>query len=131
MARIADVGKLKYELSKKEKEARKGSRAGTIKEVKLSSKIARHDFDVRVEKTKELLGKGYKVKVNLLFRGREMAHTNLGRKVMDRLIELVAEAGKAEALPKLEGRNLNALLVPGRQAVPADRQTSKDAKNQN
>lgn len=112
VARIADYGKLRYEMTKKEKEARKGSRAGSIKEIKLSSKIAQHDFDVRVEKSKELLGKGHKVKVNILFRGREMAHTNLGRMVMDRFIAAVAEAAKPDAPPKLEGRNLNLILSP-------------------
>lgn len=112
VARIADYGKLRYEMTKKEKEARKGSRSGSIKEIKLSSKIALHDFDVRVEKSKELLGKGHKVKVNILFRGREMAHTNLGRMVMDRFITAVAEVAKPDAPPKLEGRNLNLILSP-------------------
>lgn len=112
VARIADYGKLKYELAKKEKEARKSSKSGTIKEVKLSLKIAQHDFDVRVGKTVELLNKGHKVKINIMFRGRERAHVNLGRKVMDRLIEAVAEFGKIEAPPKLEGKNLSALLGP-------------------
>jgi translation initiation factor IF-3 len=112
VARIADYGKLKYELSKKEKEAHKGSRAATLKEIKLSSKIAQHDFEVRVEKTKELLAKGHKVKVNIMFRGREMTHTELGRRVMDRMVESITEVGKAEAPPKLEGRNLNLILVP-------------------
>jgi translation initiation factor IF-3 len=112
VARIADYGKLRYELTKKEKEARKASKAGTVKEVKLSSKIARHDFEVRVEKAKELLLKGHKVKASIMFRGREMAHTNLGRKVMDNFIELVQEAGKIEAPPKMEGRNLILLIAP-------------------
>jgi translation initiation factor IF-3 len=114
VARIADYGKLKYELSKKEKEARKASKTGTVKEVKLSLKIAQHDFDVRVEKTKELLGRGHKVKINIMFRGRERAHVDLGRKVMDRLVETVAELGKAEAPPKLEGKNLSVLLAPSK-----------------
>jgi translation initiation factor IF-3 len=112
VARIADYGKLKYELAKKEKEAHKSSKAGTLKEIKLSSKIAQHDFDVRVEKTKELLTKGYKVKVNIMFRGREMAHTDLGKRVMQRMMEAVMDFGKSEAPPKLEGRNLNLILVP-------------------
>lgn len=114
VARIADYGKLKYELSKKEKEARKASKSGTVKEVKLSPKIAQHDFDVRVEKTKELLGKGHKVKVNVFFRGREMAHVQLGRNVLNRLVEAAAEAGKPEAPAKLEGKNLHVLLAPKR-----------------
>ena len=110
VARIADYGKLKYELSKKEKEAHKASKSQTLKEIKLSIKIAQHDFDVRVAKTKELLGKGHKVKVNILFRGREMAHKDLGMKVMERLIEAIADTGKPEMSPKFEGRNLNLIL---------------------
>lgn len=112
VARIADYGKLKYELSKKEKEAHKASKSQTLKEIKLSVKIAQHDFDVRVAKTKELLGKGHKVKVNILFRGREMAHRDLGMKVMERLTESIADVGKPEMAAKFEGRNLNMILAP-------------------
>jgi translation initiation factor IF-3 len=112
VARIADYGKLKYELAKKEKESRKSSKSGTVKEVKLSPKIAQHDFDVRVEKAKELLAKGHKVKINIFFRGREMAHVDYGRKVLDRMIEALAEVGKTEAPPKMEGKNLNLLIGP-------------------
>jgi translation initiation factor IF-3 len=112
VARIADYGKLKYELSKKEKEARKSSKAGTIKEVKLSPKIALHDFTVRVDKTRELIDKGHKVKVVIMFRGREMAHVDLGRKVMDRVIDAVKEIAKADAPSKMEGKNLHIMLSP-------------------
>ena len=112
VARIADYGKMKYELSKKDKETRKSSKAGTVKEVKLSPKIAQHDFDVRVEKSKELLAKGHKVKISIFFRGREMAHVDLGRRVMDRMVVALAEDGKPEANPKLEGKNLSMLMSP-------------------
>lgn len=112
VARIADYGKLRYELQKKEKEGRKTSKGGITKEIKLSPKIAQHDFDVRVEKTKELLVKGFKVKINIMFRGREMAHVDLGRNVLNRLIEAVGDFAKAEAPPKMEGRNLNLMLMP-------------------
>lgn len=114
VARIADYGKLKYELAKKSKEARKASKVGSLKEVKLSSKIAQHDFEVRVAKVKELLNKGYRVKINIFFRGREMAHPELGRKVIDQMIEAVAGVGKPETAPKLEGRNLNLILIPSK-----------------
>lgn len=112
VAKIGDIGKLKYELSKKDKEARKSSKSGVIKEVKLSPKIAQHDFDVRVNKTKEFLAKGFKVKINIFFRGREMAHKELGHRVLDRLVEAIAETGKSEAPPKMEGKNLNLMLAP-------------------
>lgn len=112
VARLIDYGKLKYELAKKEKEARKSSKAGTVKEVKLSPKIAKHDFEVRVEKAKELLSKGHKVKITIMFRGREMAHVDLGRKVMDRVIEALGETCKVEAPSKMEGKNLFLFLAP-------------------
>ena len=112
VARIADYGKLRYELQKKEKEGRKSSKGGITKEIKLSQKIAQHDFDVRAEKTKELLAKGFKVKINIMFRGREMAHKDLGHKLLARFLESLGEAAKIEAPPKMEGRNLNMLLGP-------------------
>lgn len=113
VAKISDYGKFKFELAKKEKEARKASKTSTVKEVKLSPKIAQHDFDVRVDKIRELLAKGHKVKINIFFRGREMAHVDLGRKVMDRALEALVDIAKSEAPPRLEGKNLN-LLVSGK-----------------
>lgn len=112
VARLIDYGKLKYELAKKEKEARKSSKAGTVKEVKLSPKIAQHDFEVRVEKAKELLSRGHKVKITIMFRGREMAHVDLGRKVLDRVMVALGEVSKAEAPSKMEGKNLFLFLSP-------------------
>ncbi|MFH1347397.1 MAG: translation initiation factor IF-3, partial [Candidatus Margulisiibacteriota bacterium] len=78
VARITDVGKLKYEDSKKEKEARKSQKGGGLKEVKISPTIAQHDFEVRLKKTREFLEKRNKVKVSMFFRGRWMAHVDLG-----------------------------------------------------
>ena len=103
---------MRYELQKKEKEGRKSSKGGITKEIKLSQKIAQHDFDVRAEKTKELLAKGFKVKINIMFRGREMAHKDLGHKLLARFLETLGDAAKIEAPPKMEGRNLNMLLGP-------------------
>lgn len=112
VARIADAGKIKYELAKKDKEARKSQRSGGLKEVKLSAKIARHDFDVRVAKTKELLEKGHKVKISLFFKGRENQHVELGRAVVVRMIESVGDLGKAEDPPKKIGKNMFVIIAP-------------------
>lgn len=112
VARIADYGKLKYELNKKEKEARKAQRGGGLKEVKLSPKIAQHDFEVRVKKTREFLEKRHKVKVSMFFRGREMAHVDLGMKVIDRMVEAVADLGKPEGAPKRFGKNFIVIIAP-------------------
>jgi translation initiation factor IF-3 len=112
VCRIADVGKLKYELNKREKEARKAQKGGGLKEVKLSPKIAQHDFEVRVKKTREFLEKKHKVKVSMFFRGRWMAHVDLGMKVMERMCEEVADLGKPESPPKRFGKNFIVIIAP-------------------
>lgn len=112
VCRIADYGKLKYELNKKEKEARKAQRGGGLKEVKISPKIAQHDYEVRLKKAREFLEKRNKVKVSMFFRGRWMAHVDLGMKVMDRLIEDIADLGKPEGRPKRFGKNFIVIVAP-------------------
>lgn len=112
VCRIADYGKLKYEVNKREKEARKGQRSGAVKEIKISPKIAEHDFKVRVAKVRECLEKKHKVKVSMFFRGRENIHVNIGRNVMGKMIEAAADLGKPEEMPKKIGKNLFVLLVP-------------------
>jgi len=112
VCRIAEYGKLKYELSKKEKEARKSQKGGGLKEVKLSTKIAQHDFDVRVRRTREFLEARDKVKVSMFFRGREMSHVDLGMKVMGRMIEAVADLGRPESEPKRFGKNFILIIAP-------------------
>lgn len=112
VCRIADHGKLKYEQSKKEKEARKSQRGGGLKEVKLSPKIAQHDFEVRLRKAREFLEEKNQVKLSMFFRGREMAHVDLGMKVMERMIEALGDLGKAEAKPKRFGKNFVVIVSP-------------------
>lgn len=112
VCRIADIGKLKYEQQKKEKESRKSQKGGSLKEVKLSPKIAQHDFDVRERRAREFLEKKHKVKVSMFFRGRENAHVDIGRRVMDRMIEKLIEVGRPEAEPKKFGKTLIVILSP-------------------
>lgn len=112
VAKIADLGKLKYEAAKKDKEARKASRGGTLKEVKISPKIAEHDFNVRLTKARELLTKRHKVKVSMFFRGRENIHVGIGKKVMERFIEKVSDLGKVDSPPRKIGKNMHAILSP-------------------
>jgi len=112
VCRIADLGKLKYEERKREKEARKGQKAGVVKEVKISPKIAQHDLDVRIAKARECLEKKYKVKVSMFFRGRENMHVDLGMKVMVKLIEAVNDLGQPESRPRKIGKNMFTLIVP-------------------
>ncbi|OGC03109.1 translation initiation factor IF-3 [candidate division WOR-1 bacterium RIFCSPLOWO2_02_FULL_46_20] len=112
VCRIADIGKLKYEESKKEKVARKGQKGGDIKELKLSPKIAQHDFEVRVKKAREFLEKRDKVKISMFFRGRWMAHVDLGMQTINKMIEAVAELGKPEGAPKRFGKNFIVIIAP-------------------
>lgn len=112
VAKLGDYGKFKYEIIKHEKEAKKSQRASVLKEVKLTPKIGEHDLNVRIEKAKESLLKKNKVKVNVFFRGREITHKEFGVRVMNRLVDAVADIGKPEAPAKFEGRNMVLVLVP-------------------
>ncbi len=119
VCRIGDYGKFKYELIKKEKEAKKAHRGGVIKELKITPKIDEHDFQVRVNRSKEFLEKGYKVKVTLTFRGREVVHKEIGERLISRLSQAISEKGIPEGPPKLEGKNLILIFAPSR--LSADR----------
>lgn len=112
VAKISDFGKFKYQQTKHDKEVRKSQHATVVKEVKLSVKIGLHDLMVRVERTKEFLQKKNKVKINLYFRGREVTHKEIGARVIQRLVEAVAEWGAPEGTTKMEGRSMVLLLVP-------------------
>ena len=112
VCKITDFGKMKYEQMKQEKEARKKQKATTLKELKLSSKIGEHDYQVVLNKSVDFLKKGHKVKISLRFKGREVTHPQLGLNVLQRLIADVAECGAPETRPKLEGKLYFMLLVP-------------------
>ena len=107
-----DYGKFKYEQTQKAKKARKHAATTVIKEIKLRPKIDSHDFEVKKKHVVRFLESGAKVKVTIMFRGREMAHTDLGRKLLDRLAKEVSNLGKIEANPKLDGRNMVMVLAP-------------------
>jgi len=112
VCRIMDYGKYKYELSKKAKQARKRQHQVVVKEIKLRPKIETHDYDFKKKHIIEFLEHGDKVKVTLMFRGREMAHTDLGRKLLVQLASELVALAKVEAAPKQEGRNMTMLLTP-------------------
>ncbi|MFH0886957.1 MAG: translation initiation factor IF-3 [bacterium] len=115
VCKIADFGKLKYELTKKEKSGKKKDRSGQLKELKMRPKISEHDYQVRLNKAIELLAKGYKIKVTMTFRGREMTHQNIGRDILTRYSNEIKDSGIVETLPKMEGRNLYLILAPNKQ----------------
>jgi len=112
VCRIADMGKMRYEQSKKEKQSRKGQKAGQLKEIMLSAKIGEHDFNVKAERAKEFLEKGFKVKVSLRFRGREVTHQEIGRNLMEKMADKLAVAGKVESLASADARNMILVMSP-------------------
>ncbi len=112
VCRVMDYGKFHFEQAKKEKEARKNQKVVDIKEVRLSAKIDVADFNVRVKQAEKFLKAGDKVKASIRFRGREMAHTDIGLTVMQRFAEACAEFGTIEKAAKLEGRQMLMFVAP-------------------
>lgn len=106
VCKIMDYGKYKFEQTKREKEARKNQHTVELKEVRLSLKIDKHDFDTKVNNAIKFLKAGNKVKVSIRFRGREMAHPEAGKVNMEKFAEAVSEYGTVEKQPKLEGRQM-------------------------
>ena len=112
VCRIMDYGKFKYEQSKRERTARKKQHVQQLKEVKLRPKIDDHDFDFKIQHAREFLTARDKVKVTLTFRGREMAHPELGHQMMQRVIADLADLGTPESIPRSEGRTLVMVVMP-------------------
>ncbi|MCL6471859.1 MAG: translation initiation factor IF-3 [Firmicutes bacterium] len=120
VCRIMDYGKYKYEQTQKAKRAKKHAATLVVKEMKLRPKIDNHDFEVKKKHIIRFLEDGAKVKVTIMFRGRELAHTDLGKKLLDRIAEEVSNLGKVEAQPKLDGRNMVMVLAPVVKATAAE-----------
>ena len=112
VCRIIDYGRYRYEQSKREKESRKHQQAGRVKEIQLSASIDPHDFKVKVSHAVDFLCEELRVMVTLRFRGREMAHQEIGRQVVDRFVAEASQYGTAVAPPRLEGRSLRVMLTP-------------------
>ena len=112
VCKIMDFGKFKYEQQKRESEARKKQKIIEVKEVKFRPNTDTHDYDVKMRSVAKFLGNGDKVKVTLRFRGREMAHQNLGRELLERVAEDIKEIGKIENMPKMEGRQMIMMIAP-------------------
>lgn len=112
VCKIMDYGKYKYEQSKKEKEARKNQRTINVKEVKFRLGIEEHDFNVKVKNAKRFLINGDKVKVTIMFRGREISHSELGKELCDKLVEELKDFAKIEKTAKVEGRNMIMVIAP-------------------
>ncbi len=112
VCRIMDFGKYKYQQKKRLQEARKKQSIVQIKELKLRPKIDEHDFQFKLRHIERFLGEGNKAKITVIFRGREIAHKELGRAILDRLVKETKELGTIDMGPKQEGRNLVMVLSP-------------------
>ena len=124
VCRIMDYGKYRYEEAQKAKESRKKTSHVTIKEVKFRPKIGKGDFDTKVRHMRDFLEDGHKVKVTLQFRGREVAHPELGSRILDAVLEQLGELAKVETQARLEGRNMTMVLSP-------DKKPSKKSQERN
>ena len=120
VAKIIDWGKYQYELGKQQAKARKNQRATEVKQVRVGLKIGDHDLQVKLKRARKFLDEGHKVKISLLFRGREITHPELGREMLDRVFILLEDVAVIEQKPQLSGRDYNMILG-----------INKDAKAQN
>jgi translation initiation factor IF-3 len=114
VCRIMDFNRFKYEAAQRAKESRRKATSTGIKEMKYRPKIGIGDFDTKTRQVARFLGEGHKVKITIMFRGREMSHPELGKKILDQVAEAVAGVAKVEAAPKLDGRNMIMVLAPDR-----------------
>jgi translation initiation factor IF-3 len=112
VVKIMDYGKFKFEEAKAARAAKKKQHVIHLKEVKYRPGISQHDFEFKTRHAREFLAEGNKVKVTMMYRGRQMAHTELGREVLDRVAAQLKDIGKIEQEPKLEGRNMTMVLAP-------------------
>ena len=115
VCKIMDFGKFKYETQKRESEARKKQKTIEVKEVKFRPNTDTHDYEVKMRNVFKFLGNGDKVKVTLRFRGREMAHLELGRALLERVAKDVEGVGKIDSMPKMEGRQMIMMISPVKQ----------------
>lgn len=126
VCKIMDYGKFKYEQSMKEKAARKNQSRVEIKEMKFRPKVDKHDYETKKRHVVRFLEAGAKVKITIMFRGREMAHPELGLNILEKLAAELADLAVIETQPKLEGRNMHMLLAPVKKKEPRSRAAAAD-----
>jgi len=129
VARLMDYGRFKFETIKREKDQRRKQNVIKLKEMKLRPKVAEHDFQTKFKGLKQCLEAGEKVKVTIMFRGREMVHQDIGRRILDRVADDARPFAVVERQPLLEGKNLFMILAPSRQggAASATKETATSA----
>ena len=126
VCRIMDYGKYKYERDIRQKEARKKQARIEVKEIKFRPKIDPHDYATKKGHVVRFLKAGARVKVTIMFRGREMAHTELGRKILDRLVADLADLATVDQFPKLDGRNMVMVIAPIKKVAEKDEPAPKE-----
>ncbi len=126
VCRIMDYGQYKYEQTKKQKEAKKKQKQIVVKDIKMRPRIDQHDYDFKMNHAVKFLQHGDKVRFIMQFRGREMAHKDLGRVVLDRVVEDLQDIGLVEQAPRMEGRLMNMTMTP---APPKKTKPSTDSEN--
>lgn len=112
VCRLLDYGKYKYEQAKKEREAKKGQKISLLREVRLRPKIGDHDFESKARTAKKLLEGGDKVKVTIMFRGREITHPEIGSRLLQRMTESLKGLASVEGKPMMVGRRMNIIMLP-------------------
>ncbi len=117
VCRIMDFNKFKYEQAKREREAKKKHRVVRLKEMKFKPHIEQHDYRVKLQQLKRFLSRGDQVKVTMMFRGRELTHVEIGRRVLDRLVTDLQAIGRVERSPMLEGRFMTMIFLPDHAAL--------------
>src|SRR5271168_1686534 len=125
VCRIMDYGKFKFDEAQRQKESRLKGASGGIKEMKYRPKIGIGDFDTKTRQVAKFLGEGHKVKITIMFRGREVFHPELGKRILDRIAEQMDESAKVEAEPKLDNRNMIMVLAPDKRARQAAQSREK------
>lgn len=118
VCKVMDYGKFRYETEQRAKESRRKTSNTSIKEMKYRVKIGPGDFDTKTRQVGKFLTDGHKVKITIMFRGRENDHPELGMRILDRVAEQVAEVAKIEAAPKRDGRNMTMVLAPDKRHHP-------------
>ncbi|MCC6579534.1 MAG: translation initiation factor IF-3 [Phycisphaeraceae bacterium] len=130
VCRIMDYGKWKYQQRKKEQKARSHSKTSELKEVRLRPKIDEHDLKIKTDKSVEFLGEGHKVQFTMLFRGREMAHQDIGLRTMQSICEILAPWSKVESTPRMMGRRMTMLLAPERKPKAAGKSSEESGASE-
>ena len=127
VCRLMDYGKYKYEQTKKEREARRGQKVSLLREVRLRPKVGNHDFEAKARSARKLLGEGNKLKVTVMFRGREITHPEIGWRLLQRVSESLKADASIDRQPAMEGRRMNLILSPAVSQKAKTKQAVKEA----